>query len=161
MTLSEEITRLNNAKQDIASALRAKGVTVDNGASIDQYGAYVRSIPQEGSSAVEEIYYADFTVDFQNYAITGASTNYQTIVENIEAGKYIVGRGTYAFISSSVNIGYFPLTAYVKEQNMLIFSGFAQAMSGSTIVLLSLTIEIPSSNIPTVRARLVTTTDLK
>ena len=111
-------------------------------------------------TAVQEIYYADFTVDFQNYAITGAKTNYQTIVDNIEAGKYIVGRGTYAFVSSPENIGYFPLTAYVKEQNMLIFSGFAQAMSGSTLVLLSLTIEVPKNNTPTVRARLISTTDL-
>ena len=118
-----------------------------------------RMVPSEGD-AVQEIYYADFTVDFQNYAITDAKTNYQTIVDNIDAGKFIVGRGTYAFISSPENIGYFPLTAYVKEQNMLIFSGFAQAMSGSTLVLLSLTIEVPKNKTPTVRARLVSTTDL-
>lgn len=161
MSIQSEINRINENIANTYSAFNDMGATMPATQNSANMASTVRTIPQSGEGSVKEIYYADFTVDFQNYAITGASTNYQTIVENIEAGKYVVGRGTYAFISSPVNIGYFPLTAYVKEQNMLIFSGFAQAMSGSTIVLLSLTIEIPSSNIPTVRARLVSTTDLK
>ena len=134
----------------------AQGVTAHNAAGARITG---RMTPN-GSEAAQEIYYADFTVDFQRFMITGANTDYQTIVNNIEAGKYIVGRGTYAFISSPINIGYFPLTAYVKEQNLLIFSGFAQALQGSQIILLSLTIEIYDNNSANIRARIVNTTDL-
>ena len=62
-TISEEIIRLNNAKQDLAAAIEEKGVSVDGNASIEQYGAYVRSIPQEGGSGEPLVYLTDEEID--------------------------------------------------------------------------------------------------
>ena len=48
MSIATEITRLNNAKASIKSAIEAKGVTVPQDAKIDSYSVYIEQIPQGG-----------------------------------------------------------------------------------------------------------------
>lgn len=44
MSIQSEITRLNNAKQDIASAIESKGVSVPSNLNIDGYAAKINEI---------------------------------------------------------------------------------------------------------------------
>ena len=55
MSIATEITRLNNAKAAIKSAIESKGVTVPQDAKIDLYADYIAQIPQEGSTEYEPI----------------------------------------------------------------------------------------------------------
>lgn len=109
---------------------------------------------------MQEIFYADFDINLANFTITGASTNYQEIEKQLQANKYIVGRGFYALVSEPDNIGYFPLNAYVPEQKLMTFSGFIQSVVNNQLVVLSITVELTSSNTTTVRPRIVSTTDV-
>ena len=45
MSIATEITRLNNAKAAIKSAIEAKGVEVPQDAKIDIYADYIAQIP--------------------------------------------------------------------------------------------------------------------
>ena len=44
MSIQSEITRLNNAKQDIAAAIESKGVSVPSDLNIDDYAAKINEI---------------------------------------------------------------------------------------------------------------------
>ncbi len=55
MSIATEITRLNNAKASIKSAIEAKGVTVPQDAKIDSYSVYIEQIPQGGDTEYEPI----------------------------------------------------------------------------------------------------------
>lgn len=66
MSIASEITRIQDAKSDIADAIEAKGVTVPASTKIDGYAALVSAIPQGASEitypVVEKIR-ARYTVD--------------------------------------------------------------------------------------------------
>ena len=49
MSIASEITRIQDAKSDIADAIEAKGVTVPASTKIDGYAALVSAIPQGAS----------------------------------------------------------------------------------------------------------------
>ena len=55
MSIATEITRLNNAKASIKSAIEAKGVEVPQDAKIDIYADYIAQIPQGGGTKYEPI----------------------------------------------------------------------------------------------------------
>lgn len=55
MSIAIEITRLNNAKAAIKSAIEAKGVEVPQDAKIDIYADYIAQIPQGGGTEYEPI----------------------------------------------------------------------------------------------------------
>ena len=55
MSIAIEITRLNNAKAAIKSAIEAKGVEVPQDAKIDIYAGYIAQIPQGGGTEYEPI----------------------------------------------------------------------------------------------------------
>ena len=50
MSISSEITRLQNDSTAIASAIAAKGVTVPSGSGYDDYATLIASIPTGGST---------------------------------------------------------------------------------------------------------------
>ena len=129
-----------------------------SGEELDQAIDYF--LNSKSDEDVQEIFYADFVVDLANFTIIDASTTYQEIERQLEAGKYVVGRGRYALVSSPINIGFFPLSAYVPDQNLMLFSGFIQSSINNTVVVLSITLEVRSSNTASVRARIVSTTDI-
>jgi len=53
MSIATEITRLNNAKAAIKSAIEAKGVTVPSSTKLDGYASLVNSIPSGGGGGTE------------------------------------------------------------------------------------------------------------
>ena len=134
----------------------AEGETAHNAAGEQIVGR----MPPGSGEAIREIFYADFDIDLSTFTITGASATYQEIVSQIQAGKYVVGIGTYAMVASPINKGYFPLSAYVPEENLLLFSGFIQSAVSNQLVVLSITVEVYSNNTNKVRARIVSTTDI-
>ena len=119
-----------------------------------------QNLPPANNVSEQGIFYADFDMNLANFTITGASATYQEIVAQIQAGKYIVGRGIYALVTSPINTGFFPLSAYVPEENLLLFSGFIQSAVSNQLVVLSITVEVYSNNTNKVRARIVSTTDI-
>lgn len=48
MSIATQITRINNAKSNIRTAIIGKGVAVPSSAKIDTYASYVAQIPQGG-----------------------------------------------------------------------------------------------------------------
>lgn len=66
MSITSEITRLQNAKTDIKTAIAAKGVEIPNTAKLDEYDTYIEEIPSGGS--IE-------TLDDLNNAIQSYSQN--------------------------------------------------------------------------------------
>ena len=121
---------------------------------------YTRVGGSSDSEAVQEIFYADFDIDLSDFSVTGIRTTYQEIVSQIKAGKYIVGRGIYAMVSSPINIAYFPLSVDLREGDTLIFSGLIQSSYAGKAVILSITLSIDLSNEVYVKVRLVSTTDI-
>ena len=61
MSITTEITRLQNAKAALKGSIEAKGVTVASDATLDQYPALVDEIPQGGGGAAEK------AVNFYDY----------------------------------------------------------------------------------------------
>lgn len=114
---------------------------------------------QGGSEPVQENFYVDFGINLSNYTVT-TETTYAEVETQVQAGKYVIGRGTYAIVSSPINIGFIPLSAYVPEQGLLMFSGFIQSNVGGTLVLISLTVHLWSTNKCDMKARVVSTTDI-
>ena len=54
MSVTSEITRLQNAKADLKTAIEGKGVTVSADAKLDAYPALVESI-QQGGGSIEDL----------------------------------------------------------------------------------------------------------
>jgi hypothetical protein len=54
MSIASEITRLQNAKADLKTAIEGKGVTVPSSAKLDAYPALVESI-QAGGGSIEDL----------------------------------------------------------------------------------------------------------
>ena len=50
MSIASEITRLQNAKADIKTAIEAKGVEIPSNATLDEYSDYVEEIPSGGGT---------------------------------------------------------------------------------------------------------------
>lgn len=53
MSIASEITRLQDAKADIKTAIEAKGVTVPSNALLDSYDAYIAQISGGGTTGLE------------------------------------------------------------------------------------------------------------
>jgi hypothetical protein len=102
----------------------------------------------------------DCLFDFSTFSVVSIDKTYAEIVEMIEAGKYVVARSKYALVASPVNVAYFPLSAWTKEQNGILFTGMIQANFGNGAVILSLSMSMFASNTIVVKARVVSTTDL-
>lgn len=58
MSISSEITRISNAKTEIAESIANKGVTVPSGTKIDGMAALIDSI-QTGASMAENVKYTN------------------------------------------------------------------------------------------------------
>ena len=70
MSIASEITRLQNAKTSIKSAIEAKGVTVSSSLKIDEYAAKIAEIPTGGSSGYS------ITTNITNGTYSGATVTY-------------------------------------------------------------------------------------
>lgn len=92
MSIQSEIDRINNAKVEIAKAISGKGVEVEEGASIEDMSALIRSIPQEGGESVEKLEVIDGTLDVATMSVSSISHTHAQIKELINNGKTVVFR---------------------------------------------------------------------
>lgn len=66
MSVADQITRLNTAKNDIKTAIQGKGVTVPSSAKIDTYSNYINNIINIDSNAVSSTYALFYKGRFDN-----------------------------------------------------------------------------------------------
>lgn len=59
MSISSEISRLQNAKSDIVNAIESKGVAVDDSSTMDDMAAYIYEIDQ----AIDSVRYTPQTLE--------------------------------------------------------------------------------------------------
>lgn len=76
MSVTSEITRLQNAKADLKTAIEGKGVTVSADAKLDAYPALVESIQQGGGGDddVIEAYLSEdevYTINIEDFQASG------------------------------------------------------------------------------------------
>lgn len=83
MSIASEITRIQDAKSDIADAIEAKGVTVPASTKIDGYAALVAAIPQ-GASEI----------------------TYPVVVETLTTGTYTLPPNTFVKFGTIESIGF-------------------------------------------------------
>ena len=85
MSISSEISRLQTAKSDIASAIEGKGVTVSEDTKLDGMAVLISAIQPDASSITD-------VVQVENGG-TGKSS--------VTAGNFLVGNGTEALVEKT------------------------------------------------------------
>ncbi len=70
MAISDEITRLQQAKADLKTAIENKGVTVSSSATLDDYADLVDSIEVGGGDSEMNCVYKEITVEGNQYVMT-------------------------------------------------------------------------------------------
>lgn len=130
MSISAEIDRIRAAKNDLAAALLEKGVAVPEGASISDFGSYVRQIKTGASVYSAEFTAAQWTGDAAPYQLTipagdrDAGAPLLCQVESQVSGGY--SRSTWNAISTSV--------AFNEASRSLILSAYSK-FSGRVVYL--------------------------
>ena len=109
---------------------------------------------------MQEIAYINCVLDFATFSVSAVDKTYDEIVAMINAGQLPEIRGTYALFASPVNIVYMPLSAYIKEENMFLFTGMVQAVFNGVMVILSLSAMFHSNNTVSTKVRVVSATDV-
>lgn len=107
MSIASEITRLQNAKDDLRTAIQAKGVTVPTTAKLDDYDTYVQSISTTPDlqaktatpSTSQQVVTADYNYQGLSQVTVSAVTSAidaDIVAGNIKSGVNILGvTGTY------------------------------------------------------------------
>lgn len=141
MSIASEITRLQNAKAAIKTAIEAKGVTVGSG-SIDTYASKIESI-QTGTDTSDANATSSDILDGKTAYVNGskvtgnikskeaATYNPSTTEQEIAAGQYLSGKQTIAAVTAS-NI---PST--IKEPKEVTATEEPQTISPTTGKLIS------------------------
>ena len=107
MSIASEITRLQGAKDDLRTAIQAKGVTVPTTAKLDDYDTYVQSISTTPNlqaktatpSTSQQVVTADYNYQGLSQVTVSAVTaaiDADIVAGNIKSGVNILGvTGTY------------------------------------------------------------------
>lgn len=140
----------------------------ENTTELNEVLNMARNLPNANENpngeAVQEIFYVDFGIDMSQFKVITKSADFADIIAQLQAGKYVVGRGIYATSATSLdNVAFFPLSANVTGQNLLMFSGFIQSLmpDGETIVVLYITLELYSSGAVVLNRKMVNVTTLE
>lgn len=128
-----------------------------NTTELNEILAMANNLPEAGG---QDVFYVGAEFDFATLSVVSIYTTYEEIAEAVEAGKYVVARGTYALSDSPVNTMYMPLSCWVKEHNQFMFSGMVESIINGNNVLLSLTAILQEDNGTFTRAKIVSVTDL-
>ena len=108
MSIATEITRLNNAKSAIKSAIENKGVTVPSSTKLDGYASLVNSIPGIVPTGTINITENGENIDVKQYA--KANVNVLQPKEYANNNNVYVSYGTYDFSYNS--------TCYLLKANI-------------------------------------------
>ena len=108
MSLSSEITRLQNAKSALKTSIEAKGVTVSDSTLISGYSAYVDQIPTGGGGGGDDILRDLIEKDITTLNIPEGTTqignyafSYCEKVRSVTIPNSVTSIGNYAFGSCS------------------------------------------------------------
>lgn len=74
MSIASEISRLQQAKADIKSAIEGKGVTVPSDATLDAYDGYIDDIPSGGGGNWEQQWLNYTTNTYADYVLPDGTT---------------------------------------------------------------------------------------
>lgn len=108
MSIASEITRLQQAKADIKTAIEGKGVTVPSDATLDAYDGYIDDIPSGGGGDWETIArgMVDFTTEFAITQDIGVDVKPYAFrlrkITSIVISDQCTVIGTYGFASCSL-----------------------------------------------------------
>ena len=155
MSIATEITRLNNAKSAIKSAIEAKGVEVPQDAKIDIYADYIAQISQGGGTEYEPICFTSledgntFSLNKRISISVDGKKTWQTLAANtsspvINTGEKIYFKATknatafegttdnyYQFTTAKTcNVSGHPYSLYVKFSSYF----FGNLFKGTKIV---------------------------
>lgn len=153
MSIATEITRLNNAKASIKSAIEAKGVEVPQDAKIDIYADYIAQILQGGGTEYEPICFTSledgntFQLNKEIAISVDDKQTWQTLAANtpspaINAGEKIyfkaaenaipfIGQTNYKFTTTKTcNVSGHPYSLYAKFSMYI----FKELFRGTKIV---------------------------
>ena len=155
MSIATEITRLNNAKAAIKSAIEAKGVEVPQDAKIDIYADYIAQIPQGGGTEYEPICFTSledgntFKLNKEIAISVDGKQTWQTLAANtnspvINTGEKIYFKATenaspfsattsnyYKFSTEKTcNVSGHPYSLYAKLSSY----SFSNLFSGTNVV---------------------------
>lgn len=96
MSISDQITRLNNAKAAIKQSIENKGVSVSDTAKLDEYPALINSITAgSGGGETNNYYWPEFfelrsrkaNYLFADMEILATETRYKDLIENYDVSK--------------------------------------------------------------------------
>lgn len=82
MSIATEISRLQNAKADLKTAIESKGVTVPSNSTLDDYADLVDAISGGG--------YSDIEIKTISTQVTNARALFDALVPSLEANKTYV-----------------------------------------------------------------------
>lgn len=163
MSIASEITRLQQAKSDLATSIAANGVTVPAATTLDGYAALVDQIQQGGGTLpydaeVEYIEGGVFETEFvpagnavhtwKYRCLNKVNYNYVFSCIPIESGKWYIfagwqnaGNGTQILYGSSSKYGGKDLALNTDYTGIADFSGGTKTLkwNGTTIISLSAT----------------------
>ena len=108
MSLSSEITRLQNAKSALKTSIEAKGVTVSDSTLISDYSAYVDQIPTGGGGGGNEDLIDLIERDITTLNIPSGTSQignyafyYYGALTSVTIPNSVTSIGTYAFYNCS------------------------------------------------------------
>lgn len=130
MSIASEITRIQNAKTDIKTAIENKGVTVPSASTLDDYADYIDSIQTGGSANIQPL---SITAN-GTYTASGGVNGYSPVTVNVPDGSSWVRPSDWPDLSkmnvSGGNILY--MTSYADEARG--FCSFTVTCTGSYTV---------------------------
>lgn len=142
MSIASEISRLQQAKEDLATAIGNKGVTVSVSATLDDFADYVDDIVTGITPTGTKSITTNGTHDVTNYA----SASVAVPASAVDSGtKSITTNGTHdvvGYASASVNV---PSSSPTLISKSITANGTYNASADSADGYSSVTVNVPSS----------------
>lgn len=136
MSVASEITRLQNAKADIKTAIEAKGVTIPSNATLDEFDSYIEDIPSGGGTpeTLEELNsiinsyfqkYVDLSKDYETYT----TDNITLYTPDADYENYVISKDN----SNKYRINWINTTEILAGLNATTFGIFSISLPTSAV----------------------------